>query len=180
MKFKSVAIIVLAILGCSFAGAQTQQTYTFGFLSIEGEQYCNYELLQQFSSNSAIWQGLDVLDACNVWPIVEATLVGATAKVSGPSNPVRIPINGVFYADNIYDAANYGYTGIQWFVLTDLKPSTSKYGWVGFASYDGIIYGAEYGYLTTTLPDANTSKHILSTGQKAKPTKAQNSEQNTK
>lgn len=177
MNFKILAVIIFSTLGCICASAQTQ-TYTFGFLSIDGEQYCNYEILQQYSINSAIWQGLDVLDACGVFPPVEATIVGTTARVSGPSSPVRIPINGVAYADNLYDASNYGYTGIQWFVLTDLKPSSSKYGWVGLASYEGIIYGAEYGYLTATLPNVKTSKHILSTGQKAKSKQKPNSEQN--
>ena len=101
--------------------------------------------------------------------------MGVTANVSKAGSPVGIPIKGVAYADNLYDVVNYEDTGIQWFVLTDLATSTSKYGWVGFASYDGIIYGAQYGYLTTTLPDVRTTKHVLSTGQTVKPRQGQGS-----
>jgi hypothetical protein len=101
--------------------------------------------------------------------------VGVTANVSKANSPVGIPIKGVAYADNLYDVVNYEDTGIQWLVLTDLMPSTSKYGWVGFASYDGIIYGTQYGYLTTTLPDVKTTKHVLSTGQTVRPRQEQGS-----
>jgi hypothetical protein len=169
MKFTTLITIAVAVLASISASAQTQ-TYTFGFVSIDGEQYCNYEVLQQYSANSAIWQGQDIIDACDagVPAGVEGTIAGATASVSEAASPVRIPIKGVAYADSLYDAANYEYTGIQWFVLTALTPSTSKFGWVGFASYEGIIYGAEYGYLTETLPDVKTVQHVFSTGQKAK------------
>ncbi len=178
MKLTSLTIIFLVVLGCVLASAQTPgQTYAFGFVSADGVQFCNYELMQQYSSNSAIWEGLDVLDACGIFPPVEATIVGATANIPAANNPVHVPIKGVVYADNLYDATNYGYTGIQWFVLTALTPSTSKYGWVGFASYEGIIYGAEYGYLTATLPDVKTSSHILSNGKKVKPKQEPNSQQ---
>lgn len=170
MKYKSLAIIVIAVFGCIGASAQAQQTYTFGFLTIDGELACNYEVLQQYSSNSAIWQGMDNLDACDLWPLgLEGTIAGVTANLSKAASPVGIAIKGVAYADNIYDEVNYSLTGIQWFVLTDLTPSTKKYGWVGFASYDGIVYGAQYGYLTSTLPDVKTAKHVLSTGQTVKP-----------
>ena len=170
MKFKRLAVIILLVLGCSFLSAQT-----FGFLSVGGGEYCNYIQLQKFGG--AIWQGTDNLSACGL-PIplnVNGTIAGVTASISEKNNPVRIPINGVAYADSLYDASNYQYTGIQWFVLTDLKvnPGTPKYGWVGFASISGFIYGANYGYLTTTIPDVKNESprvlpYVLSNGQKMK------------
>ena len=40
MNIKSLTVIALCILGCSFASAQT-----FGFASVGGGLYCNFEQL---------------------------------------------------------------------------------------------------------------------------------------
>lgn len=146
MKTKGLVVIALLVLGCSFASAQT-----FGFESVGGGLYCNYEVLQQLSP-TAVWQGTDNLTtACG--GEVNGTLVGISAPLEARNNPVGFSLNpGVNYADNIYDAEALGYTGAQWDVSTALKCTSHHYGWIGFASVSGFIFGDNYGYLSCTIP----------------------------
>jgi hypothetical protein len=37
-------------------------------------------------------------------------------------------------------------------VLTNLKTSSKKYGWVGYAGVSEIIFGDNYGFLTSSIP----------------------------
>ena len=97
MKTKILLVIALLAFGCSLAPAQT-----FGFESVGGGLYCNYEVLQQLTP-TAVWQGLDVLTACGL--PVNATIVGITASLEKRNNPAGFSLNpGVNYAANIYDA----------------------------------------------------------------------------
>lgn len=151
MKLKSLAVIALLVLGCSFASAQS---YSFGFASTGGGQDCNYE---QFNNLSAlgkdVWQGYDNLSACG--SSINSTIVGFSQSIPYSAG---LPVEGagVMYADDIYDAFAEGYTGAQWLLFTktkcDKKFPNGKYGWVGFASVSGIIFGDNYGYLTCNLP----------------------------
>jgi len=147
MKLKSVLVITVLVIGCSFMSAQT-----FGFASVEGDLFCDYEVLQQLVPYD-VWQGSDVLSACNL--PVNATIVGVSAKLSAAENPVRFSLKGVAYADNIYDAVSESYTGIQILRITDLKCSTKKYGWVLFASISGEIFGDNYGFVSCEIPGKN-------------------------
>ncbi len=160
MRIKSVLVIALLGLGCSFISAQT-----FGFASVGGSFYCDYEVLQQLVPYD-VWQGSDVLSACNL--PVNGTIVGVSAKLSAAENPARFSVKGVAYADNIYDAVSESYTGIQILRITDLKCSTKKYGWVLFASISGEIFGDNYGYLSCNIPDKNgvVATRGVSTGGK--------------
>jgi len=156
---KSVLVIALLVLGCCLASAQT-----FGFLSVEGRnEFCDYEVLQQLVPYD-VWQGSDVLSACNV--SVNATIVGVSAKLSAAENPVGFPLKGVAYADNIYDAFSQSYTGQQVLRITDLKCSREKYGWILFAGISGIMLGDNYGYLSCEIPGKNgaVATRGLSTG----------------
>jgi hypothetical protein len=161
----TLAVVAVLVLG-SFASAQS-----FGFLSADGGQYCNYEQLSVASAfGNAFWQGSDNLSACGAY-VANGTLAGVTAHVSKANNGLGFSVNGVAYADNLYDVTGgrYGaFTGEQWFAMSDLTTSTRKYGWVGFASVSGTIFGDNYGYLTTTLPSAGTHNGKLTTGQVAK------------
>src|SRR5208282_3425181 len=99
--------------------------------SVEGDLFCDYEVLQQLVPYD-VWQGSDVLSACNL--PVNATIVGVSAKLSAAENPVRFSLKGVAYADNIYGWVSKKYTGLQILGNTGLEGQQKKYGWVLFAS----------------------------------------------
>jgi hypothetical protein len=144
MKMKSLAIITLLVLGCSFASAQT-----FGFESVGHGLYCNYEVLEQLAPYN-IYQGIDVLNTCGA--PVNATIAGQKTNLVAAGNPAGFNVDGVSYADNIYDAFALGYTGAQWEVASALRCNNRHYGWIGFASVSGFIFGDNYGYLSCTIP----------------------------
>jgi len=163
MKTKGLVVLALLVLGCSFASAQT-----FGFESVGGGLYCNYEVLQQLTP-FAVWQGTDNLSACGL--PVNATIAGITASLEKRNNPAGFSLNpGVNYADNIYDAEFLGYSGAQWDVSTALKCTQKHYGWIGFASVSGFIFGDNYGYLSCTIPGKGPAPTLgLSTGSNKAP-----------
>jgi hypothetical protein len=161
MKMKGVLVITLLVLGCSFASAQT-----FGFVSvgISTLNYCNYEVLHQLAPYD-VWEGSDVLTPCGVSQ--NATIAGSSVKLSAKQNPVGFKLKGVAYADNIYDAFSEAYTGAQWFVITNLECSLKEFGWIGFASASGVIFGSNYGWLWPCGPEARKAAangHRLSIG----------------
>jgi hypothetical protein len=137
MKLKSLAVITLFVLGCDAAFAQGSAT--LGFTSAAGEYcYCNYEQIQWGGDNNFYLQGIDYETACG-------------AYANGTMEGVKAPINGYYaVADNIYDAESGRYTGDQWFLLTQTKPSKllHDYGWVGYVGFDGYEFLGNYGYLS--------------------------------
>ena len=157
---KSLLIITLVVLGCSFASAQS-----FGFLSAgKSVEYCNYEILVQLTPYN-VWEGSDILVSCGL--PYNATIAGVSASLSKVTNPLGFALKGVAYADNIYDAEGESYTGAQWFVISNLKCSEKKFGWEGFASVSEVIFGDNYGYLWPCGADvkhAAAVAHGLSTG----------------
>jgi hypothetical protein len=162
---KSLLILTLVVLGCSFASAQS-----FGFLSAgKSIEYCNYEILVQLTPY-AIWEGDDILTPCGV--SYNATIAGATTSLSKVNNPLGFALKGVGYADNIYDAFSEFYTGAQWYVISNLKCSEKKLGWLGLASVSSVIFGDNYGYLWPCGPEAKKAAangHGLSTGSAKAP-----------
>ena len=162
MKLKSLAVITLFVLGCSFVEAQT-----FGFESVGGSLFCDYEQLKNFGG--AVWEGFDNLSACGASQ--NATLVCVKGGVTKADNPLGFGVTGVVCADNIYDAFSGVYTGSQWLRISALKCSTKKYGWVGFAGYSGVVFGDNYGYLSCIIPGRNgaVSNGRLSSGGRSKP-----------
>lgn len=170
MKLKSLVVITLLVIGCSFASAQT-----FGFGTAGGSYlYCNYEVLQQLAPYD-VWQGTDVLTTCYL--SYNATIVGVSGGLKGAASPIGVSIKGVTYADNLYDAASLYYTGAQWDVTSNLKCAkvkngryTGKYGWIGFAGYSGYIFGDNFGFLTCAIPTkGKTPTKGLSTGSAKAP-----------
>jgi hypothetical protein len=111
VKLKSLLVITLLVIGCSFASAQAG---TFGFGTAGGDYlYCNYIQLSNYSG--AVWQGTDNLSACAGFVGFNATVAGVTGKLAKASNPfVGATINGVTYADNLYDAYGGFYDYAQW------------------------------------------------------------------
>jgi hypothetical protein len=172
LKLTSLAVItVLVVLGCGLASAQT-----FGFTSVGGGLYCNYEVLQNaFGAPFTVWQGTDNLSACGA-PL-NATIVGIKGGLTKVTNPAGFAASGVTYADNVYDAQSEFYTGAQWDVTSALKCNkvnkktgayTGSYSWIGFASVSGFIFGDNYGYLSCSIPAGNAPTKGLSTGKYSK------------
>jgi hypothetical protein len=165
MKTSGLVVITLLALSCTFASAQT-----FGFESVGGGLFCNYEVLQQIAPYG-IWQGEDVLSTCGAE--VNATIAGVSANLTAAGNPAGFGIKGVNYADNIYDAFALGYTGAQWDVASNLACASGKhpkYGWIGFASVSGFVFGDDYGYLSCTIPGKGPAPTLgLSTGSAKAP-----------
>ncbi len=160
MKMKGVLVIALLVLGCSSASAQS-----FGFSSGGGPEICNYEVLHQLEPYD-VWEGEDNLSLCGIDH--NATIVGVSVKLSRAGNPAGFKLMGVAYADNIYDAFSGFYTGEQWFMITNLTCSNKKgpFGWIGFVSLSGVLFGDNYGWLTCYIPGRNgvPAGHRLSIG----------------
>lgn len=150
MKLKSLLVITLFVVACSFASAQT-----FGFASTGGTLYCNYEQLTNYGTG--FYAGVDNLSACGL--SVNATIAG----FAGTDKPLGAPVAGpgVIYGDSIYAVYN-GMPNAMWAVFTKLKANkVNKYGhflgnysWIGIAAFSGVYAGDNYGYLSATIPGA--------------------------
>jgi hypothetical protein len=156
VKLKSVAVVVLLVLGCSAAFGQT---FSFGFLSSSGiNEFCNYEQFTVGGRDNFYVQGYDVLSVC---PYVPVGLTAAPVNGFAISVPAAAfaPVHGkaYVYSDQIFDAYYGGYTGEQWTVLTKSVVSPILFGktsWAGYVGFAGYEFLGNYGFLTTTLPTA--------------------------
>ena len=148
MKITSLAVITLCILGCTFASAQT-----FGFASVGGGLYCNYEQLA--NAGAGAYGGLDNLSACGA--SVNATISGFNAVVPAMGQPAGG--TGVVYGDSIY-AAFSSDPFAQWTVFTKLACNKQNrrgqylggYGWGGAAAFSGTYVGGNHGFLSCSIP----------------------------
>lgn len=151
MKLKSLLVITLFVVACSFASAQT-----FGFASTGGFLYCNYEQLS--SAGLGEWGGIDNFSACGL--PVNGTISGYNALLSAYGESVGGA--GVIYGDSIY-AVLSGDPYAQWTVFTKLKCNkqnrygvyTGGYGWIGVAAFSGYFAGSNQGYLSCSIPGKN-------------------------
>jgi len=148
VNMKTLAVIALCILGCTFASAQT-----FGFASVGGGLYCNYEQLTY--SGTGAWGGLDNLSACGSG--VNSTIAGFNATL--PPDGQVTGGAGVVYGDSIYAALSAD-PFAQWTVFTRLTCNKQnrygqyegKYGWVGAAAFSGFYVGGNQGFLSCSIP----------------------------
>jgi hypothetical protein len=148
LKLKSLVVITLFVVACSFASAQT-----FGFASVGGGLYCNFEQLS--NAGSGAWGGLDNLSACGA--SVNSTISGFSAFLPVVGQPTGG--HGVIYGDSIYAVYN-GDPFAQWTVFTRLKCNKQdvyghylgSYGWVGVAAFSGTFAGGNHGYLSCSVP----------------------------
>ena len=160
MKLKSLAVITLLVLGCSAAFAQG--SFTLGFTS-PGDLflYCNYEVAQFGGPSNFYFQGIDNLTgAC--FAATDATIEGVKVSINANDGA---PVQGgpaYAYADNLIDAFGQYFTGEQWFVITQTKPSTRlrKYGWVGYLGFSGYEFLDNYGYLSASIPGQSPKKPV--------------------
>ena len=169
MKLTSLAVItLLVVFGCSGA-AFAQGSAVLGFASAGDEGlYCNFEEIQwgPGSENNFYFQGVDNLEqACDV--AVNATVEGVKVSITPADGAPVVGGPAYAYADNIYDAFSQSYTGEQWFVITQTKPSKilKHYGWVGYAGFSGLEFLGNYGYLSASIPGVagNTKTTLKST-----------------
>ncbi|MGO8986388.1 MAG: hypothetical protein ACLPHI_19330 [Terriglobales bacterium] len=163
MKLTSLAVITLLVFGCS--GAFAQGSGTLGFTSAGGLfLYCNYETFQYGGSNNFYFQGVDNLQsAC--FATNNGTIEGVKVNITAAAGAPVSQGPAYAYADNIIDAESGIYTGEQWFVITQLKPSKllHKFGWAGYIGFDGYEFLGNYGYLSAEIPGAQATKQVLKT-----------------
>jgi hypothetical protein len=135
LKLKSLLVITLFVVACSFASAQS-----FGFGSATyGYEYCNYEQLTYNYELTGAYGVTDNLSACDLGYNATGGAFVASAKATG----LPVSGSGIIYGDNIYDAESQYYSGYQWTVFSALKCAkinkrtgypSGKYGWIGLAS----------------------------------------------
>jgi hypothetical protein len=170
VKLRIIAVLAVLALG-TFASAQT-----FGFASVGGGAYCNFE--QLVNNGDDVYSGVDnVTDVCYAGDglTYNGAIAGFTAALPNAGLPVHGA--GVDYGDSIYEASEadvnefyidlgYGNPGYfsteQWTVHTALKcnktnPKTGQYkgayGWIGIAgSSFGFYVGDNYGFLSCSIP----------------------------
>ncbi|MGA7968208.1 MAG: hypothetical protein WB983_06235 [Terriglobales bacterium] len=170
MKLRIIAVLAVLALG-TLASAQT-----FGFASVGGGSYCNYETL--YNNGDDVYTGIDnVTNVCYAGDNLSynGAIAGFTAALPNAGLPVHGA--GIDYGDSIYEAQEadidefyldyYGYnlgyfSTDEWAVHSALKcnktnPKTGQYkgaySWVGVAgSSYGFYFGDNYGFLSCSIP----------------------------
>ncbi|MGA7648344.1 MAG: hypothetical protein WCF61_04675 [Terriglobales bacterium] len=161
MNGKSFVVITLFVVACSFASAQT-----FGFASVGGGQYCNYEQLIPGGGNT--YGGIDNLSACGL--SIDSVIAGFGTKLDATdSNGYTVSGAGVTYGDSIYSVVD-GDNQSEWAVWTSLTTSKQKdgifhgkLGWVGVANITGFVGGTNQGYLFELPPNKKDFHPTLGT-----------------
>jgi hypothetical protein len=172
VKLKSLVVITLLVLGCSFASAQS-----FGLLSYTGGlEYCNFE--QMVISGGFYVSGFDNTSACGLVVPINANIGGAMVTVPAAAGA---PVKGknASFSDTLLDVLDYipysgGYeffTNENVWSLSNLKAPTKlkagKYSWALYVTFNGGLYLDNFGFLTTTLPSKNV-RHNTSLGTSLK------------
>ncbi len=157
LKLTTLLVMTLFVLCCSFASAQS-----FGFLSTEGGEYCDYEYIYDW--DGGIWAGDHILTVGCGYPY-NGTQVGATTSLTSATNPLGFAIKGVAMADNIFDAIYEEFTGYNALYITQVPekkqvcdsddPHPDKYGWEAWFGVSSEIFAYNYGCLTSSIPGKN-------------------------
>jgi hypothetical protein len=166
LKLKCLAVITLLVLGCCAASAQGSGTATLGFTSAgDNVLYCNFEVISWGGSNSFYFQGIDdITTSC--LGTNQTTILGNSVNIHANDGAPVLEGPAYSYADNIYDAYSSAFTGLQWYVITQTKPSkpicilpcTHHFGWVGYVGFSGFEFLGNYGYLSGSTPADNKAK----------------------
>jgi hypothetical protein len=156
LKLKTLLVMSLFVLGCSFASAQT-----FGFASTGGGYYCNYEQLLNYGDG--FYSGLDNESLCGA---NSGSLSGFASTLANDNGEVHGA--GVILGDSVY-AAN-GSSNSQWTYFTALKanavnPKTGEfkghYSWIGLGGESGELFFANYGFLSSSLPSKESGDAVV-------------------
>ncbi len=163
MKMKSLLVITLFAVCCSFASAQKAKSnasgsFALGFLNYTGGlQYCDYEVVGY--SDPFAWGTHNLTTVCGL--PADGVMVGLKGTIPPATG---MPVTGAIYglADNTFDAEYEGYTGCQLDWVTQKKASSKgniekgKYGWLYFYSCEGgSDYLGNYGFLSVALGARN-------------------------
>jgi hypothetical protein len=146
LKLKSLAVITLLVLGCSAAFGQS---FSLGFLGVNGVQYCDYEVINVSAPYAGGTHNLTTV--CGL--AADGVMVGFNQYIA-PSSGAIVVGNVINLADNTFDAEYQSYTGCQIDWITKNKPSRLlyHYGWaIYYSCFGGTDYLLNYGYLTTAL-----------------------------
>jgi hypothetical protein len=155
VKLKTLAVITLVVLGCSFASAQAPGLYSF-WNAAGTFEYCNFNVIVGNSGGAVA--GTDNLTTYCGYDYNSA-LIGFAATTPALGLPAHG--KGAVLGDAIYDDEVIAYTGEQWTVFQSAKVSKMKnghfsgpYGWIGVAgSYTGVYFGDNYGYVVAGFPE---------------------------
>ncbi|MGA8298453.1 MAG: hypothetical protein WB817_03170 [Terriglobales bacterium] len=147
---RTLAVIALAVLGCSFASAQT-----FSFFIADGYEACDYIVIT-YNSGGVVAGYDDLTTFCGYGE--NAPIVGFDATTDNDGQPAYG--KGIVVGDGLYDATEDEYTGLQWTLWLSGKASKTKHGvftgpyaWMGVAgTYTGTYFGDNYGYLVAGPP----------------------------
>jgi hypothetical protein len=170
VKMKSLLVITLLVLGCSFASAQT-----FSFWDAAGTlEYCNFNVIT--TNSGGVVGGYDNLTT-GCFLTYNSPVIGFTATTPALGLPAHG--KGAVMGDGLYDASAIAYTGLQWTVWQSAKVSKKKhgffsgaYGWLGVAgTYTGFYFGDNYGYLGAGYPAGNVASHGTTAGKMSSPIK---------
>lgn len=164
---KSLLVLSLVVLVCSFAAAQAPGTYSFWSAS-GTEEYCNYNVIT--TNTLGVVGGYDAFTNCG--GSFNSAVIGFSASTPAAGLPAHG--KGAVVGDSIYDASCDCYSGLQWTVWQSAKVSKKKhgffsgaYGWIGVAgSYTGLFFGDNYGYLGAGYPAGQAAGSHRSTAGK--------------
>ena len=135
MKSKILAVIVLFVLGCALASAQT-----FTLKSAVGAQGCTF----QFQNvQGGVWL---VTENCNG---STTSSIGISGGLTAKQNPAGFAIKGVIFGETI--PQQYG-DPYQLVLVVRTTCSDKQYGWVEFIEQDGVYIGYNYGYVSCDVP----------------------------
>jgi hypothetical protein len=167
VKLKTLAVITLVVLGCSFASAQGPGTFTF-WDAAGTQPTCGFIVITY--NSGGVVAGYDDETACGI--ALNAPIVGFDATTPALGLPAHG--KGAVVGDAIYDASAFAYTGLQWTLWISAKVSKKKhgffsgpYGWIGVAgSYTGFYFGDNYGYLAAGPPEkGEVAGHATTAGK---------------
>ena len=178
---KSLMVLGVLVLACGFAAAGN---WTFGFNSVYGGEYCNYEVIDNnniygvagIPAGGPVYEGIDnLVSACG---LPYNGTIGGFGPYTLPKGVTflgyKVAVSkGVVYGDSAYDAEFGYYSGYQWTVATSLACSTkatkkNKDFWIGLGSFSNFVFADNAGPTGCTIPAAGKHNGLTTTGHAAK------------
>jgi len=135
MKSKIWVVLVLFLLGCALASAQT-----FTLKSAVNDQGCTMQLQNVYGS---VWLVTETCDGSTT------SSIGISGGLTAKQNPAGFAIKGVIFGETYQQP---GQDPVQSVFVVRTTCSDKKYGWVWFAEQDGNYFGYNYGYVSCDVP----------------------------
>jgi hypothetical protein len=121
VKLKTLAVITLVVLGCSFASAQGPGTFTF-WDAAGTQPTCGFIVITY--NSGGVVAGYDDETGCGI--ALNAPIVGFVATTPALGLPAHG--KGAVVGDGIYDASADAYTGLQWTLWLSAKVARRNTG----------------------------------------------------